>query len=167
MIIETTQKLNKKSYTLPIAMAEILLAILLYFFPDKAKIFLFGLPLVLLFGEAIELILKYLKQRGKIIYLACGIICAAAGSVIIFAGRKTFMIGIAILMLFEAVRFFVMYRRENSRFFEKIICLCASLLAFVWMILILFKGLHLYWSVREYLAMYFFGSAVLTLLHRR
>ncbi len=167
MIVETTQKLNKKSYILPIAMAEILLAILLCFFPDWAKVFLFGLPLVLLFGEALELILKYLKQKEKIIYLAGGIICASIGGVIIFAGRKTFMVGIAVLMMFETIRFFVMSRRENSKIFEKFICLCASLLAFVWMILILFKGLHLFWSVREYLAMYFLGSAVLSLMRKK
>ena len=167
MIIETTHNLNRKSYVIPLAVAEILLAFLLLFFPDTAKIFLFGLPIVLLFGEAIELVFKYLKRKKNIVYLIGAILSGAVGIFALFSGRKTFMLGIAILMLFETVRFFACSCKEKNNIIEKLIYICAALLSMFWMVLILFKGLHLYWSVREYLALYFIGSAILSLLRKR
>lgn len=167
MIIETTQNLNRKSYAVPLALAELLLAVLLYFFPDTAKIFLFGLPVVLFFGEALEFVLKYFRNGKSILYLIVAILLTVIGMSAVFAGRKTFMLGIAVLMMFETVRFFVYSRNEKNDIQEKLIYICAALLAFVWMLLILLKGLHLYWSVREYLALYFVGSAFLSLLRKR
>ena len=167
MIVETTHNLNRKSYVIPLAVAEILLAFLLLFFPDTAKIFLFGLPIVLLFGESIELVFKYLKRKKNTVYLIGAILSGAGGMAALFSGRKTFMLGIAILMLFETVRFFVCSCKEKNNIVEKLIYICAALLSMFWMVLILFKGLHLYWSVREYLALYFIGSAILSLLRKR
>lgn len=167
MIFETSRNLNRKSYAVPLALAELLLAVLLYFFPDTAKIFLFGLPVVLLFGEACELALKYFRNRKSVLYLFGAILLASIGGFAVFAGRKTFMLGIAVLMMFETVRFFVCGRNEKNTVWEKLIYFCAALLSCCWMVLILFKGLHLYWSVREYLALYFAGSAFLSLLRKR
>lgn len=167
MIVETTQNLNRRSYAVPIAMAELLLAFLLYFYPDFAKIFLFGLPLVLFFGESIELIIKYFKNKEKILHLIGGILLLICGIATTFAERKTFMLGIAMLMAFETVRFSVCGRNENCKLLEKLIYIGAALLSFCWMLLILFKGLHLYWSVREYLALYFIGTALLSVLRKR
>lgn len=167
MIIEASQSFNDDSYVLPVALSELLLAFLLYCYPDTAKIFLFGLPLVLLFGESVTFFYKYFRQKGRIFYLLGGILLAAGGGVTAFAGRKAFMLGIAILMLFEAIRFFICSCTQNNKIYERLIYVCAALLSVVWMIFILLKGLHLYWSVREYLALYFVGSAFLSFLRRR
>lgn len=167
MIVETTQNLNRRSYAVPIAMAELLLAFLLYFYPEFAKFFLFGLPLVLFFGEAFELVCKYFKQKKGIFHLSGGILLFICGIIAIFAGRKTFMIGVSMLMLFESTRFFACCRSENCKLLEKLVYSAAALLSLLWMLLILFKGLHLYWSVREYLALYFTGSALLSVMRRQ
>ena len=167
MIVDAGRNLNRKSFSIPIALCELALACLLIFFPDWAKAFLFGLPLVLFFGEAIELIYNFFKKKASVFSLIGGIIFASAGTVLAFCGRRTYMVGIAVLMLFETGRIFIYSRRADIKAVEKLIYICASILSLCWMFLILFKGLHLYWSVREYLAMYFFGTACISIFRKR
>ena len=167
MIVNITGNLKRKSFVVPIALCELVLAFLLVFYPDWAKVFLFGLPLVLLFGEAIELLYNFFRKNAAVFSLLAGIVLALAGGGLIFCGRKTYMVGIAVLMFFEVIRFFVFAQKKDVKTMEKLICIGAALLSLIWLLLILFKGLHLYWSVREYLAMYFAGSAFISLLRKR
>lgn len=165
MIIEANKNMNRSSWSVWLASGGIILAFLLYYFPDWAKIFLFLLPTLLLFGEGIEFLFKYYKRRKALTDLIGGIFFSACGTLLLFCGRKTFMVGIAVLMLFET--FYLFRRIRNGEFFEKIMIACAALLSFIWMILIFFKGLNLFWSVREYLALYFLCVSVITLLYRK
>lgn len=167
MIVRTAENLNRKSYSFFIGAGELLLAFMLYFFPDWSKIFLFVLPLVLFFGIGGFLCYKYFKKNGSILALAGGIILLICGVAAAMAGRKTFMLGVAVLMFFQMLRFFQIGNKCSGFKLEKLIYFAGALLALVWLALILFKGLHLYWSVREYLAMYFAGSAFLSVLRKR
>lgn len=167
MIIETGKNLNRSSWASCIGIVEFILAILLYFYPDYAKVFLFILPVALLYAAGAELFYKYYKKHGSLLNLIGGIIFGGLGVFLLFCGRKTFMVGVAMLMLLEAFRQLSGAKSERSGKIEKMIWYCAAMLSFVWLVLVIFKGLHLYWSVREYLAFYFLGSAMLSLLRRR
>ena len=166
MIIESGRKLNRSSWAAFIGAGEVILAVLLYFYPDYAKVFLFVLPVVLLYAAGAELLYKYYKKHGNLLNLIGGIISGGLGVFLLFCGRKTFMVGVAVMMLMEVCRQFAGAKSERAGKLEKMVWFGAALLSFVWMVLILFKGLHLYWSVREYLAFYFLGSAFLSFLRR-
>lgn len=167
MIIETGKNLNRSSWASCIGIVEFILAILLYFDPDRAKVFLFVLPIAIFLAEGVELLYKHFAKQKNIFKALLGIVFCSAGIFLVFRGRKTFMVGVAMLMLLEAFRQLSGAKSERSGKIEKMIWYCAAMLSFVWLVLVIFKGLHLYWSVREYLAFYFLGSAMLSLLRRR
>ena len=167
MIIENGRKLNRSSWSFLIGLGEIILAILLWFYPDLAKIFLFALPVALLALEGCGLLYGYFKRKKSIFHFFGGIILLGIGVFLLFCGRKTFMVGVAVLMLMESYRFLFFASSRQLLKLEKFICCCAAILSFSWMLLILFKGLHLYWSVRDYLAFYFLGCSLISFLHRR
>lgn len=167
MIIESSKNLNRSSLASFIGFGEFILAILLYFYPDWAKVFLFILPIALLAAEGAELLYKnFIRQKNQLKAIAGLILCATAVALLFF-GRKTFMVGAAMLMLMEFFRQLSGAKSERAGNLEKLIWYCAALLSLVWMVLIIFKGLHLYWSVREYLAFYFLGNSILSMLRRR
>lgn len=167
IVIDGGRKISRKSWSGRIGMLELVLAISLFYYPDYSKVFLFMLPLVLIAVVAAEEIYKYFRKNGTIINLLCGILPVIIGIYIGFLGRKTFMIGTAIMLLIDAVRFFSYSRSSDIKILEKMIFFCGAILAAVWTGLVLFKGLHLYWSVREYLAMYFAGAAILSFFRKR
>ncbi len=167
LVLEGGRKISRRSWSAWIGLLEFVLAFSLYYYPDWSKIFLFILPLVICGVGAIEFGYKYFRKKDSVLNLVSGIVFAAVGIYLCFLGRKTFMVGVAIMLLVDAVRFFACSRSENIRIFEKLIFIAAALLAASWMLLVLFKGLHLYWSVRECLALYFTGAAVLSFFRKR
>lgn len=167
MIIESGRKLNRSSWSAFIGAGELVLAVLLYFHPDYAKVFLFILPVALLYAAGAELLYRYFKRGRNILNFAGGVALAGTGVVLLFCGRKTFMVGVAVMMFMEVCRQFAGAKAERSGKLEKFIWCCAGVLSFIWMLLIMFKGLHLFWSVREYLAFYFLGCTVFSFLRRK
>lgn len=166
IFVKAGKELNGRFGSFLFGIIDLLLAAGLYFVPDITKNILFLLPSAMLFIECGDIINKYFRKKVASLQLWIAGIFLGGGIFLLFIGQNIAMLGVALIMFFNGIRCGISARHKDISLWEKSLFVLGGLGSLSFGLLILFKGLNMYWSAREFVALYLIGASIFAFMHK-